>query len=488
MFSEEQSQAKSALKPQDLPDPKGLADLALEGTIPGFSSVLPLTSGRDALAARLHLIATARENIELQYYIWRKDVTGTALLDAVVHAAERGVKVRILLDDWGDNAGDEALLGVDSNPNIEVRLFNPLPSRFSKIFGLFRSFRRSNRRMHNKAMIVDGRVAIIGGRNVGDEYFEQGEELDFGDLDLLTCGPVASEVRQAFELFWNFTGSHPVYQVAGRSAPLPKMPPSWKEGLADFLWQSLTDTHYIRDLHAKRLHFHRGPAISVADSPEKVKWLRMLRPQDFLGPRLATIIGKANQELVIVSPYFVPRRGGVKALANLRKQGTRVVIVTNSLAATDVPAVHAGYERYRRALLKLGVEIYEVRPDAWQMSRARKPRKLRTPLRSSLHAKTLVIDRHAVFVGSMNLDPRSILLNTENGVLVRDKHLGEALVRELLHSIKSEAYQVSLVGHRLRWTSSREGREEVFNQEPGISFSLRLRVRLLSLLPLEDFL
>lgn len=443
----------------------------------GDSALHLLPQGLASLAARRALIDRAERSIDVQYYIWRADTSGAGLAAALWQAAERGVRVRLLLDDWGARPGEEELGQLAAHPNIEVRLFNPLALRWSLSLALLLDFERGNRRMHNKALIVDNQALIVGGRNIGDEYFERRAELEFGDLDLLALGPVVRQASDGFDSYWNSGELMRVAPVAPRLAP-PAEP-------LQALWQAARATGFEAALQAGSLRFERGQALALQDPPGKVRAVDEA-PQDHLGHRMAHVMGEVRQELLLVSPYFVPGTGGMEQLRELRARGVSVRIVTNSLAATDVPAVHAGYARYRRELLRLGVELYEIRPDGKpQRSPGQGPQRVGSS-RLSLHAKVLLVDRRSAFIGSMNIDPRSLRLNTENGVVVQSPRLAEALTSGVEQALLQQAYRVRLEGGALRW-QGRDG-EPALDHEPGASLWLRLQMGLFSLLPLEPLL
>jgi cardiolipin synthase C len=428
---------------------------------PGESGVCPLSQGPDALAARLELADVAERSLDLQYYIWRGDETGVQLAEHVLAAADRGVRVRVLLDDFGSTAKDETLLALDAHSNIEVRVYNPIALRGMRVLGSLMDFSRTTRRMHNKSFTADNQAIIVGGRNIGDEYFGADEALDFADLDVLAVGPVVREVTAAFDVFWNSSASYPITTV-NRSAVPPgaldkfRTPPSPQEAQI---------AQRIRD---GDLAFDWCKAWVVCDSPEKTKGLPAHQHQ-LLGQLRPTAM-ETKQELVIISPYFVPREKGLEFFREMRRSGVRVILVSNSLAATDAVAVHAGYSRYRKELLRMGVELYELKPTG----------------NESLHAKSFVFDRRDLFIGSFNFDPRSANLNTEMGIVFESPELAGPMVARLEAKLAEKAWRVELVpgpdhSSRLVWVS-KTGRQMV---EPDASFSRRLIVALIGWLPVE---
>nr|WP_276595281.1 phospholipase D family protein [Roseateles albus] len=451
-----------------------------------------LPAGLEALAARLALVAGAERSIDLQYYILRADSSGMGLMAALWQAAERGVRVRLLLDDWGARPDDATLQRLAAHSHIEVRLFNPLIHPRSATLSLLLDFERTQQRMHNKLLLADSQAAILGGRNIGDEYFSRHREFEFGDVDVLAFGPVVPQMAAAFDLYWNDALSLSLLSdlVAPESSTQPAEP-------VTELWQAAHGSGWARRLAAGELRFFCGRATAVHDKPGK---LDPERPSENsrLGRAIANAMGAVERELLIVSPYFVPGEGGVAQLRELAQRGVRITIVTNTLAATDVPAVHAGYARYRHDLLQAGLALYEVRPDAAQQGLGRKERNERYERserngrtgssRLSLHAKLLVADRSSAFIGSMNIDPRSQRLNTENGVVVTSPALAAELVGGVQRALVNDAWRVHEEGEGLRWTGVQDGRLVTLDHDPGASWWLRLQASLLAWLPIEDLL
>jgi len=473
---------------------------------PGLSGVYPLGPGLDALVARLALADAAERSIDVQYYIWHRDTTGTLMMDRLLLAADRGVRVRLLLDDIGTAPKDSNLLAIDAHPNVEVRLFNPVASRSARMFSSILDFGRVNRRMHNKSFTVDNEATIVGGRNIGDEYFEAREDLEFADLDIMAVGPVVRQVSDSFDLFWNSPASVPIRALT-RSRATSEAVTRGRQALRDHM-ANLADSPYLHALETSDLArllqagravpFLWGRAWTAYDDPSKAANNNHKRSAHLLF-KLTPLIKGIKQELLIVSPYFVPGKAGVKFLSELRRRGVRVRIVTNSLASNDVGIVHAGYARYRKPLLRAGIELYEARPRAkFESKKARQKRKesgLRGSSRASLHAKTFVFDRRALFVGSLNLDPRSIDINTEIGVIVENETLASEVAEDIEHAMTSGAFRLALeprdpedntTGKRLVWIANDDGQEYRFTSEPEAGIWRRLGVWLMSLLPIES--
>ncbi len=490
-----------AFSPQDTAStPLGLAAREAQKGHEGQSGFRPLPSGVDALVARVVFAEAARRSLDVQYYIWHDDLTGRLFADALLRAADRGVRVRILVDDVGTKANDETLLTLDAHPDIEIRLFNPVASRMFRGLGMLSDFARTNRRMHNKAFVADNQRAILGGRNIGDEYFEAHGDVAFGDLDVSVLGPVVADVSKAFDSFWNAPVSIPITALSGRRGEASSLD-ALRSGLAAFV-EAQRDTPYVRNLRSTAaqnlvsardgLFWGRGQLL--VDDPAKVG----RPPEDTEGnllPQLARAGVQARSDLLIISPYFVPGDAGVATLGAMARTGVSVTVLTNSLAATDVGAVHAGYKRYREALLEAGVRLYELKPDAIAYARSKEKGKGKSRQisgsRASLHAKTFVFDRRAVFIGSLNLDPRSVLLNTEIGVVCESEPLAGEVARGVEGALDTVAWRVERVVDaagraRLEWVETTSDGIRRHASEPEVSAWRRLGVWFFGLLPIES--
>ncbi len=453
-----------------------------------------LDNGRSALVGRGALIQAAEHSIDVQVYIFR-GMTGGLLLERMMAAADRGVRVRLLLDDIGTGDRDDLeVAALSLHPNVEVRIYNPVRNRDGigwSIEALF-EFNRVNRRMHNKMMIADSQATIIGGRNIGDEYFDAGE-VAFQDLDVLGFGQVAADASTVFDEYWNSEWSIPAKMVA-RGTPEAEKLETVRALLAEAADRA-RGTPYIQYLIADpmiepmlsgALPMVRASGAVVADDPAKftrsseVVGKREKRRVEGLGMETAT------RELLIVSPYFIPRASGVAALNARVAAGVDVRILTNSLAATDVPLVHVGYADSRRPLLRGGVDLREMKPrheDEDEEGNA-----LTGSSSASLHAKTFVFDRERVFIGSLNLDPRSIEINTESGVLVESVELAEqvAALFERWNSSRM-SWRLEFDDGGLVWIDrTADGVERRTSSEPGKSFLQALGLGLIGVLPIES--
>lgn len=483
----------------------------LAGNYPGLSGVYPLASGRDALSARLAMIAAADVSLDLQYYIWHRDHSGQLLVSHLMAAGERGVRVRLLLDDVGSPLGDERLLLLSQHPNVEVRLFNPLVNRVTRLWGMIWDFARANRRMHNKSLTVDNAMTLVGGRNIGDEYFESGAQIDFADLDLLAIGPVVDAISDGFDEYWNSDFSYPIELLSKKRFTARELMAA-DDRNRNYRDQYPTDERTRFFLSLKdgdaddAVSWYWSRAQVFYDHPNKILG-DSADPRHLLGTQLVDVSDEIREELLLVSPYFVPGKRGLKYFRHLRQRGVNITIITNSLAATDVGAVHSAYAKYRRRLLKMGVALYETRPDyatALKKAEQKKERRKRrwafkrrirsgegraigSSSRASLHAKAFFIDRRRTFVGSMNLDPRSILLNTEIGILVDNPAMTCEAIDDITHSLRDSAYELRLNGrNRLIWVLNEGGEEVTFRTEPLASLWQRLGAWLMGLFPIES--
>ena len=457
---------------------------------PGMSGLRSLSDGREALAARLALADAAQSSLDVQYFIWNKDLSGKVMIERLFRAADRGVRVRLLLDDLGTIPSDKVLLAIDSHPNIEVRMFNPVALRSPRLLGMVADFGRINKRMHNKSFTADGQASIVGGRNIGDEYFEAHAEMNFADLDVVLIGPVVKEVSAQFDLYWNNKSAVPIANLA-RQTTTPEQLATQRAALgahhetskASDYAQSLRDSEFARQLQNRNISYYWGKATIINDHPDKVA-LSTDRTDTHLSPQLRGIIAKTKRELFLISPYFVPGEEGVALLAAVRQRGVRVVVITNSLGSTDGVPVHAKYQLYRKPLVAAGIELYEVKPTAG----AQLKRRFREPAGSStggLHAKTFTFDRKIGYIGSYNLDPRSQKLNTEMGVIFDSPPLAKHLPGETERNLPPNAYRIVLDGDRLVWVTHEDGKEVRLTSEPNTTFMKRMKAQVISWLPIE---
>jgi len=446
------------------------------------AGIYRLDSGTDALGARVGLIDHAERTIDIQSYLIKDDVTGNLIALHLAAAAERGVRVRLLMDDALTDEVDAGLLSLDEHPNIEVRVFNPFPRRRSRFVSLLANFNILNRRMHNKSFTVDNQVTIVGGRNIADEYYETGGKSEFIDEDLMVIGSPVNDVSDGFDEYWNSPEAIPM-DAFDRLIPHSHVDESLDE--ARRLVEQHRDEPFLQNVDSLlvdrfiegRLELFAAEAEIVQDHPDKVRNL-VRRGPSITVDYLMKMVSAADNELIIISPYFVPQKQGVEFFGALVRKGVRVVIISNSLASTNHVSVHAVYARYRKPLLEQGIELYELRPRLEPME---------TNTKLTLHSKVATVDRKCLFVGSFNVDPRSLYLNTEMGMAVSCDSLADEMAASILGSLPESAYKLRLSSKgRLQWLLHAGGVEEVITTEPQTSFWRRLRTRLLGLLPIEE--
>jgi putative cardiolipin synthase len=457
---------------------------------PGESGFFLLLEGPDALVSRIRGAGRAERSIDVQYYFVLPDSTSYLFAQSLLEAADRGVRVRILLDDINVSGREVHMAGLDTHPNIELRIFNPFGRRQFRWLDFVTDLDRVNHRMHNKSMTIDNQVTIVGGRNIGDEYFGARGDVNFGDADVIGFGPVAKEVSRSFDDYWNSGMAIPVVALVpagSETESLEALRERWAAKIAE-----IDLTPFRKALEEVMIEVGERGAdllswssyLVVADPPEKV--LEGASPTDpeLLRSRLGPLVREAERELIVISPYFVPRDAGVALFRDLRDRGVRVVVVTNSLASTDVTAVHAGYARYRKQLLEMGVELWEIRTRRTLQTLQRLQLGMS---RSSLHTKAFLIDREELFIGSFNWDPRSVEINTEMGIVLHSPELAAQAGDELDASLSSAAFELRLNQEdEIEWVFRSDGTEMVFDHEPGTGLGRRLAAGLFSLLPIED--
>ena len=463
----------------------------------GLSGVHLLGSGRDAFVARAVNARHAERSIDVQYYMFHQDTVGRLLLQELVAAADRGVRVRMLIDDMYGGEADDVWSALDSHPAVEVRLFNPFERGRSKNLQFMTRFRTVNHRMHSKSFTVDNQVSIVGGRNIGDEYFQADPNLAFTDVDVMAIGPVVAEVSGAFDEYWNSRHARP---VATLMPPAPAgaleklrgtLADASRQHAASAYVEALNASALAQSLRERTLRFLFATARVIHDPAEKQDRDGAWR-DELLISQLAPFIRAATREFILVSPYFVPGQAGADALCELSRKGVKVRILTNSLASNDVAAVHAGYMRHRKQLVRSGVQLYELNEQLKDLERT-----LFTWLpglsKSSLHAKTMAIDGAIMFVGSFNFDQRSLFLNDEIGILFHEPTVAGGAAKSFDENVDKVAFRVDLargaVGREtLRWTGTTEGRQVIFDSEPYAGFWKKLTANLLRALPIDSML
>ncbi len=467
----------------------------------GLSGFRLMPLGTFSFDTRVQLARRAEATLDVQYYHLENDETGRWLLRNLRDAANRGVRVRLLIDDLYTGGQDELFLGLAAHQNVEVRLFNPFccargSGQGARFLASFGDIRRVNHRMHNKLFLADGAMAVIGGRNVANEYYLRGTSENFIDLDAFVVGDVLPAMQALFDRYWNSLAVYPLNSVASSSlsrqaltdyfedATCPQKTPAPEPLVSNDI---LGYAPIADDLDAGKLGLHWGTAYVFADHPDK--------PFDgeVGGELLETsvtynvleAVGQAKKEVVASSPYFVPGKRGMEFIKSLRDRGVKMTVLTNSLGSTDEPIVHTGYSRYREDLLKMGVELYEL--SSARVKDNKRPFLFGSSL-GRLHAKLFVMDRKTAFIGSMNLDPRSATVNTEFGAVIESPEVARELIRVIDIDRLQSAYRLVLAknGNGIEWLSMDDDKEMVLTTEPDTSFWLRLKAWLLSPLVPEE--
>ena len=482
-------------------DGTALAAIAAVGrpaSAPQLSGFRLLPTGNYAFNARIALARRAERTLDVQYYLLRGDAVGRRFLRELRDAAVRGVRVRLLLDDLYTGGEEELLTGLAATPNVEVRLFNPLPVRSGSLLGrvvlAYPDFGRINHRMHNKLFVADNVLSVSGGRNIADEYFMVSGNANFIDIDVLSSGPVVEQLSTQFDDYWNSEHAYPLASVVGAVPDAAAARRRFDEAVAG---AEVALPVYRRDplgappvedeLAAGQLGQTFAEARVFADSPAKVAE-RGPGPPSAMMRNTLQVIGDARSEVVIVSPYFIPGEIGMTMMKQARDAGVRSVVVTNALGATDEPLVHGRYARYRRAMLELGVELYELSPTLARDSQAFGP--FGTSF-ARLHGKAAIVDGRQVFIGSMNLDGRSAVANTELGIVIDSEKVAADMRSLVIGAGDAGMLRVRLAGDgtSLEWVAKdRAGRETFFAEEPGNSWWLRFKLWLLSPLAREELL
>ena len=494
----------------------------------------------DAYTARMALIESAQHTLDLQYYAVNLDASSASLLEALRKAAERGVRVRLLIDDFNTAGRNAQVLRLAFVPNIELRLFNPLAgsrnSIATRVLGGLPRFKRMQQRMHNKLFLADNAVGITGGRNLGDAYFGLGDNSNFADLDVLAFGPIVKTMGASFDQFWNNELAYPVERLVSlselRNALALEVYASELQSAGDNsvpvaldVGQEVRQT--VQHMRAKAdqlpppmdlrtVPLQWVPALLIADQPTKISG-ESGEDQETVVDGMVNLMNQARGDVLLVTPYFVPGEQIMARFAALRERGVRVRVLTNSLASNDAIAAHAGYARYRKDLLRLGVELYELRavmPGAQgqvhssalmsgsgsgtrHADRARvsavgatayQPAPDGSAKRLSLHAKFMVIDERLLLVGSMNLDLRSKLQNTEIGLLMASRNLSDELEDGVDTAMKHASYRVELDGERLFWRAPPGADFADSTHEPDASIGLRFTAGLITPIAPEELL
>lgn len=464
---------------------------AASQTHPKQSGFYLIPDGLDAFLARLAAIEVAEKSIEAQYYIFKNDLTGRLFLERLLLAADRGVRVRLLVDDLAKTWKDKYLAMAVAHPNFEMRLFNP-PPRIGSLqpVKFLDRLRRIHRRMHNKEFVIDGKLAIVGGRNIADEYFGASERK-VTDLDAIVIGEAVPELVRIFDDYWHYRLSVPVESVALKKKVSEAERIAFRNQLR--AWNESAETQAYVDrlkqqpllskLESRQIPFYWGVTRVHVDQPRKIGDLRF-KKRAHMTPTLAPYASLAKEELVLVSPYFIPGKQGSKRLKAIAEKGVNVVVVTNSLDSNDHALVHSAYMKYRKRLLESGVQLLETM--ALVDGENSDPKLEDFSRNSLLHTKLFVVDQRYVMIGSLNLDPRSRLLNTELLLVLDSPKLAADLTSGMKLVLQENFWKLELgENEKIQWTTTSDPSEKPVLIEPGTNWLDRQKLRLLSLLPIE---
>ena len=450
-----------------------------------------LPNGIDALSARLLMADRAERSIDAQYYEIKNDNVARAFIATLLRAADRGVRVRLLVDDFNTLGYDEIMAGLDSHPNFEIRIFNPFSNRKFRKLDALKDFSRLNRRMHNKSFTVDNQITIFGGRNIADEYFGAREDATFFDLDVVSIGPIVKDISKMFDKYWNHERAAPIPAFANQ----PKDPDAeliriqkgldnWREEILKTKYAEIVKKSYLEFVENGK-EFVWAPYQLIYDSPDKAFKSKAKNVQLITTPIRKSLLA-ARREIIIVTPYFVPLKSGIDALSKVHESGVDITILTNSRAANNQALVHAGYAPARIPLLKNGIKIYEIRPTAEIIEYETVDF---SSAKATLHTKAYIVDRNEIFIGSFNFDPRSANINTELGAIIKSPELANLMVAEVDRALKTKAFELFInENNKLNWRIFKDGDEVILSKEPYTSWHHRWISRFLQLLPIKRHL
>ena len=469
---------------------------------PDLTGYLVLFEPLEALATRLSLIDKAEKRLDLQYYIWDNDKVGSLALHALIRAADRGVKIRLLIDDNNAKSTEGIFLALAQHPNIEVKLFNPYRFRKYRALDMILDLKRINRRMHNKSFIADHQVALIGGRNMTNQYYNVSDNYQFSDVDVMLVGTAVKDISHSFDEYWSHEYAYKVQEVVNQSAhhlsyeSLKRQLDEHYERVTVQNYLDLTsNSQAIDSLMSRDIQLDWVKAEVVKDSPDKIK--SKAKKKEHLNFQLIQHLKQPEKNVDLISAYFVPEKKGAKMLTDLAKDGVKVRVLTNSFKANDVAVVHAFYGKYRQNLLEHGVQLYEFLPalnkndlDKNTEDLAKKAKvSIKGLSRSSLHAKLMTLDEKQVFIGSFNFDPRSAYLNTEIGVLLNSPPLARAVHTTMDENLSKYAYKLVLdANKKITWQRQTPQGPVIYTKEPRMKWWQRAGIKMLSWLPIEGFM
>lgn len=459
------------------------------------TAYLPLYESAMSMAARLYLINNAKHNLDLQYYIWKNDYIGNLMLAQLLKAADRGVKVKILIDDQNGTQLDEKLKALAQHPNFEVRLFNPYKFRKFRVFDYAFRLKKINHRMHNKLIIADGTAAVTGGRNISSEYFDASNDFQFSDVDIFFAGEATQAANRSFHAFWNDQLSYDIEQILPKKAN----PDALIDLQNKFSDKQIDANDYKRKLGLAEFHIEKhlkehpigqAKAHFVADPPDKAR--ATARHNTLIYSQMLKLMGEPKQHLELVSAYFVPTQQGADYLSARAKEGIRIRVLTNSFLANDVPLVHGFYKQYRAQLLANGVQLWEFKPNiqrtqrTWYEVMTGNVIPAKNKNSSRLHAKFFDIDG-MVFIGSFNFDPRSANLNTEVGLVVESNELQDEISAGLDELLPQTAYELKLDSEgNIIWLEHLENGQSIQHaNDPETTKFQRFMMNIMTLMPIE---
>jgi len=473
------------------------------------SAMYLVAEGTEAFLTRMALLKLAERSVDVQYFIWKSDLIGKLLFNGLLEAADRGVRVRILLDDLTlDSATVDNLYALDQHKNIEIRIYNPVSTTGHRVMGAILNPARANRRMHNKSFTVDSQYTIVGGRNIETNYFSANERSNYADLDIISTGPVVKDVNKQFDIYWNSRLAVPVNVFEHNQTKEDELAAA-REELIEFA-KSKEDSVYALDLKNSEMFqrilngikginrdsLYRGKATVVYDDPDKTLG-KSANETVYMTTLMRPHIEIIEQSLELISPYFVPGVEGTQYMADMVKRGINVRVITNSLSSTDGVMAQSGYARSRIALLKAGVELYELKAKA--KSKASRSLRRSAEAKSALHAKTYIFDRKEVYIGSFNFDPRSAKINTELGIVCAIPEMAEFIAETMFDEKLAETtYRVELVvetedvdgvevqEENVVWIETENGKEIRHNTQPETSGWRRFNEGIYSILPIES--
>ena len=456
---------------------------------PEQSGFYPVYGGTDSLALRLLMAERAERSIDAQYFLIHDDLVGNAFIAALLRAADRGVRVRFLIDDMNSGGYDAGFAALDSHENFELRVFNPFAHRKARALDVTR-LSRISRRMHNKSFTVDNQMTLVGGRNIADEYFDASKGEKFGDLDVLAIGSVVPEVSSMFDTYWNHPAALPMPALAEVPESAPDALAILNEKVAKYL-EDVETSRYADAVRSSILNYVQTDASAftwarynlVFDSPDKSNPDADVEDESIV-LQMREWIGDIEEELFVVTPYFVLRKDNIAAFRDLRDQNIDITVLTNSLASNNHTVGHSGYAPIRKPLLEMGVNLYELRADATMPGDESAGVQ---DAKSTLHAKAFAVDRNRVFIGSFNWNQRSANLDTESGVIIHSPEMAAQLVERVTAALQTASFEVFLdEKNRLRWRGYENGREVVLTREPQTGFWRRFNAGFLRMMPIKS--